>query len=109
VNSDRLSKVVEMKLEPCKKSHFTNINNLNFEEQFELVGLESYLCPSPNQFFNLSGMPSSDIFDYLEIRINKCENFDVCYNPGDLGSFVDMFDTPHFKIIFGFTNTFLDT
>jgi hypothetical protein len=54
-------------------------------------------------------MPSSEVFNFVQIRINKCQDFNVCYSPDELTQFIDIFDIPRFKIKYGFTNAYLDT
>jgi hypothetical protein len=58
-------------LEKCSLSHFDG-----FDKEFDLLGLQNYLCPSVKEEFFLQGNWDEDIFQFLNVKVLRCENQD---------------------------------
>ncbi|KAM3136091.1 hypothetical protein pb186bvf_011896 [Paramecium bursaria] len=64
-------------LEQCTLDHFQPIfskQGIDFSYQFNLLGLQNWLCFSKNYSIYLNGTYSSQIFEFLEIVVSDCVN-----------------------------------
>lgn len=56
-------------LQRCSREHFDE-----FQREFDMLGLQNYLCPSLEENFILQGNWDEDVFQFLSVKILRCEN-----------------------------------
>ncbi len=63
----------KINLRPCKSSDFIGLEN-----EFEILGLNTSLCPVPGSNLTLQGNYQENIFAYLQIILTSCTNNQTC-------------------------------
>ncbi|CAD8072315.1 unnamed protein product [Paramecium primaurelia] len=64
-------------LVPCTVERFQQIFNQfgqNFTQQYNEIGLDTWLCPQMNYSFTLKGRYTNNLFDFLKITVSQCSN-----------------------------------
>ncbi|CAD8190737.1 unnamed protein product [Paramecium octaurelia] len=64
-------------LVPCTVERFQQIFNQfgqNFTQQYNEIGLDSWLCPQLNYSFTLKGRYTNKFFDFMKITVSQCSN-----------------------------------
>lgn len=72
---------IPMKL--CNKSDFSDL-----EKEFMKMELDNALCPDQNSNLSLQGNFQEDIYSYLQISLNNCEDENLCQNQTRINSII---------------------
>ncbi|CAD8093865.1 unnamed protein product [Paramecium primaurelia] len=70
---------IEIPLEPCTLNRFNNVVeqqgiDTNFNDSFNYLGMDQWLCPRINYQLELQGTYSSETFKFIKIIVSDCQN-----------------------------------
>ncbi|CAK79124.1 unnamed protein product (macronuclear) [Paramecium tetraurelia] len=69
----------QIPLEPCTLNRFNNVVeyqgfDTNFNDSFNYLGMDQWLCPKVNYSLELQGTYSSETFKFIKIIVSDCQN-----------------------------------
>ncbi|CAD8070774.1 unnamed protein product [Paramecium sonneborni] len=70
---------IQIPLEPCTLDRFNNVVeqqgiDTNFNDSFNYLGMNQWLCPKINYQMELQGTYSSETFKFIKIIVSDCQN-----------------------------------
>ncbi|CAD8188795.1 unnamed protein product [Paramecium pentaurelia] len=77
LQGDLEKKTVPIELVPCTLDRFNQIfaeNNVNFNQQFQQLQLNDFLCPQINTEIHIGGTQSSALFYFIDLSVSQCQN-----------------------------------
>ncbi|CAD8100411.1 unnamed protein product [Paramecium primaurelia] len=70
---------IQIPLQPCTLDRFNNVVkeqgiNIDFNDEFNYLSMNKWLCPALNYTLQLEGTYSSEIFKFIKIVVTGCKN-----------------------------------
>ncbi|KAL4476109.1 hypothetical protein ABPG74_009842 [Tetrahymena malaccensis] len=112
-NGTYVQQKVPVPLEPCTIEHFQDLPNynINWTDNFQLSGIDDYLCLQKGQNFKIGGTYENKDFYHIKFILKQCQNQTVpveswqpiCDTPENINK-----TTEDVRIKFLFSNTLLN-
>ncbi|CAD8093885.1 unnamed protein product [Paramecium primaurelia] len=76
-NGQQIKSSINFPLIPCTLDRFQNVFSKyqnDFKEQFNILGMNDFLCPEQNTTLTMGGTYTSSDFQFFTLQITKCQN-----------------------------------